>query len=312
MHLIILLYAVFGSSFVLGKMLLKFTTPMFLTGIRMTIGGAILLAYLLCYAHEHVKFKRKHLIWYAQMIFFGIYATYGLRFWALSYMPAAKTNFIYNISPFVSALFSYFLFNERLTCKKWAGLAIGCLGLMPVLLTSSTGEKAVGEIAFLSWPEIAVIVSVITHTYSWLVMRKMIKEKSYSPLMINGIIMVGGGLLALVTAWIFEGFFPVDTDHLGEFFGILGLIILLSNIICYNLYGWLLRHYTGTFLSFSGFLSPLFTAFYGWLFLSETVGWPFFLSCIIVFIGLYLFYQEELVQNRISENEPAMEQFDQE
>lgn len=228
------------------------------------------------------------------MIFFGIYITYTLRFWALNYMPAAKTNFIYNLSPFLSALFSFIVFNEKLSFKKWTGLGIGFLGLIPVLLSTSSPEQAIGEISFLSWPEIAVILSVATHTYSWIIMRKLVKEKSYSPMMVNGVSMTFGGLLALLTSFIIDGFAPIKAGYVGYFFGILGLIILLSNIICYNLYGWLLKRYTATFLSFAGFLSPLFTALYAWVLMSEVVTWHFYASCIIVFIGLYLFYQEEL------------------
>jgi drug/metabolite transporter (DMT)-like permease len=297
MILIIVLYALFGSSFVLGKLLLSYTTPLFLTGARMTIGGLILLSYLFFYAHEHFKFKRKHIYWYVQMIFFGIYITYSLRFWALNYMPAAKTNFIYNLSPFLSALFSYIVFSEKLSMKKWLGLAVGLVGLLPVLLSTSNLEQQVGEFSFLSWPELAVILSVATHTYSWIIMRKLVKEKSYSPMMVNGLSMTCGGILALITSLFIDGFAPITPGHIGYFFGILGMIILLSNIICYNLYGWLLKRYTATFLSFSGFLSPIFTALYGWIILGEVVTWHFYISCIIVFVGLYLFYQEELQES---------------
>lgn len=298
MILIVILYTLFGSSFVLGKMLLSYTTPLFLTGIRMSIGGLLLLSYLFFYAHEHFVFKRKHLFWYIQMILFGIYITYILRFWALNYMQAAKTNFMYNLSPFMSALFSYLFFNERLTAKKWFGLGIGLLGMLPILMTTSFNEQAIGEILFLSWPEIAVIISVATHTYSWIIMRKLVKQKSYSPMMVNGISMTCGGILALLTSYItYDGGPLIDTTHVWEFSVLLVLIIIISNIICNNLYGWLLKRYTATFLAFSGFLSPLSTAVFGWLLLGEKVTWHFYISCIIVFIGLYIFYQEELQES---------------
>lgn len=298
MMLIVLLYTLFGSSFVLGKMLLAYTTPLFLTGIRMSIGGSLLLAYLFFYAHEHLVFKRKHLFWYIQMILFGIYITYILRFWALNYMQAAKTNFMYNLSPFMSAFFSYLFFNERLSMKKWLGLGVGLIGMLPILMTTSFKEQAVGELLFLSWPEIAVIISVATHTYSWIVMRKLVKHKSYSPMMINGISMTFGGLLALMTSYAtYDGGPLIDTAHTWKFCVLLALIIVISNIICNNLYGWLLKRYTATFLAFSGFLSPLSTALFGWLLLGEKVTWHFYLSCIIVFIGLYIFYQEELQES---------------
>jgi len=294
MLLIIALYGLFGSSFVFGKMLLKYASPLFITGVRFSLGGLILLTYQYWHPSQHFKFRLKHMWYYAQMVILGILVTYVLRFWALSDLPAAKTNFLYNLSPFMSSLFSYFMFNEKMTNKKWLGLAIGCSGLLPVLISSSAAEDVVGGITFLSWPEIAIIVSVATHTYSWILMRKLVKEKSYSPMMVNGIVMTAGGLFALALSFITEGFSPVAAANIGKFTLTLAAIIGISNIICYNLYGYLLRQYTATFLSFAGFLGPLFTALYGWILLGEKVTWHFYLSSIIVFIGLYLFYQEEL------------------
>jgi len=292
MWLIVLLYALFSSSFVLGKMLLNYTSPIFLTGIRMTLGGSLLLAYQYFYARKNFCFKRKHIKYYLQLVLFGIYITYILRFWALDYMPSSKACFLYNISPFLSALYSYIFFKETMTRKQWIGLIIGFLGLIPMLLTTSPAESLIGEISFISWPELAILVSVATHSYSWIIMRKLIRDKSYSPTMVNGISMTAGGILASITSLFVEGFFPVS--HVVPFFGLLALIIFLSNIICHNLYGYLLKFYTTTFLSFAGFLSPLFGGLYGWMFLNEKIGWEFYLSTAIIFVGLYLFYQDEL------------------
>jgi drug/metabolite transporter (DMT)-like permease len=299
MFLIFLLYALFGSSFVLGKMALTCTTPFFLTGIRMTAGGLILLTYLYTYSRKELRFNWSHISWFAQMTFFGIYITYALRFWALGYMPAAKTNFIYNLSPFISALFSFTVLHEKLSSKKLIGLAIGLLGIIPILISSSGSEQTLGEFAFLSWPEIAAMISVATHTYSWIIMRKLVKEYNYSPMTVNGICMTSAGILGFFTSLYIDGPMPIKEGTFTYFFSVLTLVIIISNIICCNLYGWLLKKYTATFLSFAGFLSPIFTALYGWLLIGETVTWHFYLSCAIVFSGLYLFYQEELQDTSI-------------
>ena len=50
-------------------------------------------------------------------------------------------------------------------------------------------------------------------------------------------------------------------------------------------------------MSFAGFTTPLFTALFGWLLLGEIVTWPFYISFVIVLLGLLLFDQEELKQS---------------
>jgi len=292
MLLIILLYALFAGSFTLSKAILNYTTPTFLVGIRMLIAGTILLSYQYFHPQQQFQFKRKHLWYYAQITLFGIYFTYILRFWGLKYMPSSKASFLYNLSPFLSSYYSYLFFKEKITRKQWLGLAIGFIGLIPMLISTSPSEQAIGEWGYLSWPELAVILAVALHSYSWIIVRKLVREKSYSPMMINGISMASGGLLALFTSFVVEDTMrPVS--NLGTFVVLLGLIILISNIICHNLYGFLLKKYSATFLSFAGFMSPLFTALYGWLFLHETITWHFYLAAVIVFIGLLLFYQDE-------------------
>lgn len=292
MTLIILLYALFGSSFPICKVLLQYTTPLFLLGSRMLIAGPILLLYHSFIHKKLIHFKWKHLSYFVQLTIFGMYLNYSIRFWALHDLPASKVSFLFNLSPFFSALYSYFLFNERMTRIQWLGLAIGFTGMIPILLTTTLAEQKLGEFFLISWQELAILTSVALHSYCWILIRILVKDKQYTPMMVNGISMTCGGLMALATSMYFDGPFPV-TNVVG-FVKWSAAIILISNIICHNLYAYLLTRYTATFLSFAGFLSPLFSALYGWGLLGEKITWHFFASAILVLIGLYLFYKQEL------------------
>jgi len=72
------------------------------------------------------------------------------------------------------------------------------------------------------------------------------------------------------------------------------VIVIVSNLICHNLYGFLLKKYSPTLLSFAGFITPIFAALYGWLFLSEAISWQLMLSSLVIFLGLGIFYHDEL------------------
>lgn len=296
---VVILYALFAASIVGSKLLLPYTKPIFLTGARMLMGGVVLLAYQYFHPHQEFKFNKKDKWLYAQLIVFGIYITYILRFWALEYMPAFKTTFIYNLSPFLTALYCFFLFNENMSKKQWAGLSIGMIGLIPILIGCAPEECGLGEFLFISWPEIAVIISVATNSYSWIITRTLVKDKNYSPMMVNGISMTAGGLLALITSPFFEGFLPITNYAI--FFGYLTFIVIVSNIICHNLYGHLLRTHTPTLLSFAGFITPFFAAGYEWVLRGTHITWHFYASSAIVFVGLFLFYQDELRFQKIVE-----------
>lgn len=292
MTLIILLNALFASSFTMGKVLVAYAQPIFLTGIRMLLGGVLLLSYQFLYNKKHCKFDTNNIPLFIQAMLTGIYFNYILRFWALNYLTSSKTNFFYNLAPFFSSFYSYMLFDERMSKKQWMGLAVGLVGIAPMLIQGTDTESIAGGIWEISLPEIAVIISVLCHSYSWIVVRKLVRTHEYHPMMINGITMTSGGIFALLTSYMVEQQGTIADPF--TFCGWLLLVVLVSNIVCYSLYGHLLKTYTATFLSFAGFLSPLFSAFYGWAFLHEQITWHFYASASIVFVGLYVFYQDEI------------------
>ncbi len=299
MLLIVFLYAIFAATFSLGKIMLNYGPPIYLVGLRMFIAGLLLLFYQYFFTNQRLKFHWEHLSLYVQVVMFSIYIPYILRFWGLIYMPSYKASLLYNLGPFISYLLGYCFYKEKITWHKVIGLIIGFCGLLPTLMASAPTEEAAGGIAFMSWPELSIIASVSSLAYGWIVLRTLIKDHRYPPALVNGMSMFAGGLLALVTSHIFESRSCIIDS--GQFFVILALIILFSNVIGHNLYGWLLRFYTPTFMAFASFLTPIFAALYGWMFLGEAVAWHFYLSTIMVFSGLAIFYHGEMKEKDTKE-----------
>lgn len=296
MHIILvfLTFFIWSTCFTLGKTTLQYSPPIFLTGVRMFLAGVIILAFLAFFKKKDFKIQKHQFFPLILLSISAVYLTNIFEFWGLQFLTSAKACFIYSLSPFLSALFSYFQFNEKVTAKKLVGLLIGFVGFFPVLLNQSGAEELVGGLSFLSWPELALIVATVTSVYGWILLRKLGKEDGMSPLMANGSSMVLGGLFALVHSYFTENWNPIPVSNTMGFLQGVFMIILISNLVCYNLYGMLLKRFTATFLSFAGLMTPLFAAFFGWLILGETVSLSFYLSMAIIAFGLWLVYSEEL------------------
>ncbi len=297
MFYVLLLYALFASVFTIAKTGLTYVQPFFLVGTRMLLAGIILLSYQIFVKKQSLAFDRKTWGRLFLLAVFNIYLTNVFEFWGLRYLTSFKTCFIYSLSPFLSALFSYFLFSEKLTGKKWMGLLVGFLGFMPILVSQTSSEEQTGHLFFFSWAELSVMMAAICSVYGWIVLRQLVNEHQLSPLMANGMSMFVGGALALGHSAVVEDWQPFPVTNYPIFLECTILLILISNLICYNLYGSLLKSYSATFMSFAGFTTPLFTALFGWLLLGEIVTWPFYISFCIVLMGLVLFDQEELKQS---------------
>ncbi len=316
---ILLLYMLFASTFTLAKAVLDYVAPIFFIGMRMSIAGSLLLGYLYCCKPQLLRVKRKDVGLFARIIIFHIFFAYILEFWALQYVTSFKTSLLYNVSPFITALLSYSFFAHRLTWMQLIGLIIGFIGFMPMLLTHIPVEEIAGHIGVFSFPEIALLLAITASCYGWIIFKELVSKQDYSPLLVNGTGMFFGGMLAFLVSIFTENtadlirvsakeipifLSPYITDPwyysllMGLFYAI--ALILIANIICYNLYGQLLKRHSATFLSFAGFTTPLFAALFGWLFLGEVISLSFVISVCVIFCGLYLFYRDELKQPRRS------------
>ena len=303
MLLVILLFAMFASLFGLSKDTLNYSEPFFLIGSRMTFAGLVLLLNQHLFNRQAFYFKVTHLKIIFLLGFFNIYLTNVAEIWGIQHMISSKACLIYSISPFLTAIIAYFALKETLSLKKCVGLCIGFIGLVPIFMTQSTTTQFIGELSWISLPDMALLVAVFCSVCGWTLLKKVVNDYQYTPLMANGISMTLGGSLALLHSYLSgENWSPIPVTFIFPFIRNTIIMCVISNFICYNLYGYLLKRYSATFMSFAGLVTPFFASFFGWYFLEETITWHYAVSVVIFSIGLTIFYQEELKQEKFCIN----------
>ncbi|MCX5924478.1 MAG: DMT family transporter [Candidatus Dependentiae bacterium] len=296
MILIFLLYALLALTFTIGKMLLFYVPPIFLIALRMCIAGVLLLV-MNHFISGPAKIKRvADISIFALLSLIHVLIPFTTEFIALQSVAPSCAALMFNLSPFFSALFSYLYFDEKMTKKKWLGFAIGLGGIVYFLEP--------GTFSFACWhvsgmPYLLLLIAVVSGALGWIYVRMLVKDKGYSPLFVNGVAMLLGGIQAIPVSLYFEGSVSLPWDELKPFLLLLAAIILLANVIFYNLYGYLLKHYSATLLSFIGFVTPVFAALFDWILLGIGVSYGFFIAIAILGFGIYLFYQEELRQGYV-------------
>lgn len=297
MFLISFVFALWTSCFSFAKMALQYAPPIFFTGARMLLAGVILLIFLGIKNKQWPKLEKKHIIPILLLSVFSVYLTNVLEYYGLQRISASKTCFIYSLTPFFSALFSYIHFNEKMNPKKWLGMIIGFSAILPVLFS----QGGFADFTFITLAEIAVVGATFFSMYGWILIRILVKDDSISYVSANGFSMLIGGAIALLHSFFVDSWNPTPVTQGGGLTFLQGLlaIILISNIICFNLYGYLLKKYTATFLSFVGLLSPVFASFSEWIILGAPPSPIIILSSLVVIAGLWIVYQEELKQGYI-------------
>ena len=306
MLLVVLMYAMWSSVFPFGKLALEHSPPIFLTAFRMLLAGGILFGYLALRKKQALRLTKWQFGSLAILGFFSIYLTNILEFWGLQYLTAAKVCFIYSLSPFFAALFSYLHFKEKINRTKFFGFAIGFLGFIPVLTMQSGPDGFLSTFKGISYPELAIMGAALFSVYGWVLLRVVVKDSAVSPLAANGVSMLIGGAMALIHSFFVESWVPspLSEAHFGTCFKLVAIMTVISNIVCYNLYGFMLKKYTATFLSFMGLLSPIFASITSWILIGERPSWVIFCSTALLSTGLFIVYRAELRQGYIKKSSP--------
>lgn len=284
---VFILFALFASIFTLQKATLLYSEKFFLVGSRMFIAGIILLFYTTI-KYKNLHIKKEHITLLICLTIYNIYLTNILEIWGLSQIQSTKTCMIYSLSPFVSAVFGFYTLKETLNRNKIIGLSIG---LIAILL--NTEEIHTISKLHLNYAELAVLIAVLTSVYGWCLLKKLL-EYGYSPLLLNGISMLIGGILILIHSYIVgEKWEPIPVNNIILFTKITCVTCLISNIICYNLFGFLLKKFSITFMNFAGLSTPLFASIFGYVYLHEVITIWYYMSLLLLSIGLIIFYKEE-------------------
>jgi len=290
MWLLVIQNAAAAMSVILGKEALRYASPLFYIGSRMSIGGLIL---LVCYyaLYRTISIKKENIALLVQVMFFQFYLTYICDIYAISHLTTARISMLYALTPFIAALFSYWIFNERVTIKKAAGMIIGFIGIM---LIATVGKIQGHGNSIVSLAGALLSLGVVCNAYGSIILRVLVRERRCSPLLITALAMFGAGVCSLITAYLFEPKHVIAPVNIQMFMLILLAVVVFGNIVAHGLNGFLLKKYTATFMALAGFLYPIFGAFFGWLFFGESVTYVFFASVCMIAAGIYIFYHEEL------------------
>jgi drug/metabolite transporter (DMT)-like permease len=293
MWIVILMYALFASTFTVGKHILLITTPFFFTGVRMFSAGIVLLVIQLIRNPKSLRLPRKIIPHVLTLGVFNVFITNAFEYWGMQYIDSSKACLIYSLSPLFSITLSYFFFNEKMNTLKWLGIGVGFLGFIPIFLIAPVGDSLFKSLTI---PELSIIISALTSVVGWMTMKTIIKNHNYSFANANLYSFLIAGVIGFAISPCIENISPLPLYPLSTFIPELLFILLVHNVICYNLYSYSLTHFSVSFMTFAGFVCPIFAEFFGWFFLGESCSWLFFVSIGIIVSGLILYSKGEKQQ----------------
>ena len=300
---IILLYTLYGIVFILGKQALLFSKPIFLTGIRMLVAGIFsFILYRLWYHRISWSSITRYQAWYILLLgVFNVYLTNANESWSLQYLSTGKVAFIYNLSPFFSLIFCRFMFKEPITWQKVIGMVIAAISITPLLVENSNMDIIDSTLKFgpISLAEVIMIIAAAATAYGWVIMKYLMEQRSdFNSYFLNAVSFMIGGILCCVQAYYTESPPYVVAGYAGSFAFYMMSMMTIQNLVAYNFNAYVLKTHSPTLVILFSFVMPIITGVLGYLMLSEPLSAQFLICSAGVAIGLLIFYQEELAQEK--------------
>jgi len=292
---VLVTFFLLASAISANKVLLYTIAPTFFVGLRMLLAGLISVGWQE-WSGWHVTWRkvRRDIQQLTLVSVFTSFLPSILKAYGLKYMLSSKMTLLGSIDPFVAALYDYVFFSHPLTFNKLLGIIIGFVGVVILLFGNAPQEQSMEVIGRISKPEIAILVGVFILRYGWYLMQRLVRSDRYTPIQANGITMMISGILALGLSWFVDAYWIKESANVCTDSWLFFYTVVMGNVLGYGFYAHLLKRYNATYISLFGFSIPVFVTILGWLFLDEPITYTFVGAGLIIFVGMYIFYRQEI------------------
>jgi drug/metabolite transporter (DMT)-like permease len=276
MMLVVLIWALNLS---LIKLALKEIPPIPYNGIRLLFGSLFLVLWLLK-TEGNLSFQKEHIFKIILLSITG-YTLYQYCFIeGIALTTASNTAAIFGISPIMISLFSVFFKHERIKPIAWFGILLGFAGVYLTISGKSGGfhfnlKNLKGDLL--------ILLAVVLWAYYTVSARPLLKF--YSPLKFTTLTMTIGSLLFFpfsfkevihldystvsISAWLYLAY--------SGMFGLgVGLIMWFYSI----------KKVGGSQTAVYSNIQPVFSVFFAWLILAETIPPSLLAGASIILVGI--------------------------
>ena len=249
-----------SSAFSAVKLALEDAPPFLLLSFRFLVSGTIAVIIAVALGQRLPGQGRQ---WFAILVL-GLCQNslyLGLNFKAMTMIPAGLAAIIASSVPLIVALFSRFLFGERLSWLGHAGLAIGFAGVLLIMANRiSSGDSAIGLIL--------CVVGAAALASATLIVRGV--DLGSGLLMVVGLQMLVGSMSLAPIVYLLED--PANVRLTASLVAAFLYITIIPGVIATLLWFHLVRRVGATQAAAYHFLNPAFGVIIASLLLAESIS----------------------------------------
>lgn len=261
-----------GSSFAVVKMGLPYSSPLLLAALRFILAGIIMGIVVIILKRPFPTSKGN----WIKLFLIGSLQTAGVMgciFMSLRTITASESSILTFTNPLFVVIFGTLFLKTNYKIYQWVGVLIGLIGV-----SITMGMQFEFEIGILFG-----ILSAVFWAFATLLVKKW--GEVFDTWVLSAFQMFFGGLILLIGSFTFEKPFFILNGHS---FLILLWLSIMSSIVQFAVWYYLLQKSDPGKTSAYLFLAPFFGVITGWLLLGEPLYPSLIVGGLLIIIGIYL------------------------
>lgn len=283
--LLILTVAGWGANISLVKVLTESYDVLMIASLRMTL-AAFVITLTLIWSRMKINLRQISLSQWLRFLVCAACMVYGnqlLFVSGLEHASATNAAVITALGPLVASLLAAFVFRERLTRSRIAGVALGFGGVLVVVLGSS---KAALQTA--GWGDFLLFLATLSFIAGSLMIQNLARH--FSSLLITAIIYLAGSAMLLAHTALWSPLqFTVDTVFPG-FWPVVLLVVsgIVSTAICNMFWNRAIAELGAARTSMFQYWLPVFGFGFAVILLGEPFAWVQLFGLAGILLGTWL------------------------
>ncbi|AZJ35849.1 EamA family transporter [Tenacibaculum singaporense] len=275
----IAIYVIWGSTYLLNKIVVTEVSPLLLAAIRFSISGALIMLIAKLLKRE-IKVTKKQFLNSAIAGFLFLVYGNGMFVWALKFVDSGFGALLAATQPLFVLLLLRLIDGKKMQRQSIIGVVLGIIGMY---LLVSQNEITTSKDMLIG---IFMIFScVLSWSYGSVFVAKATLPKNF--FVSTGYQMLfAGGLLFTASLLLDENWSsPLDWSFKAQ--GAMFLLIVFGSIVAFTSFNYLLKIVPTEKVSTSAYVNPVVALFLGWYFLDETLTTQSVIASIILLSGVY-------------------------
>ncbi|MFD1316234.1 DMT family transporter [Namhaeicola litoreus] len=283
----IAIYVIWGSTYLLNKIIVGEVSPLYLGAIRF-ISAGILIFIISKILKYNLVVSQRQLI--NSVIAGFLFLTYGngVFVWALKYVDSGFAALLASTQPIFVLLLMRLLYQQKILPKAIIGVVLGVLGM--VLLVNQQGlnlheNSLVGILMIFS--------CVLSWSYASVFVAK--NEMPVNYFVSTGYQMISGGIMLLLASLLLgEDWLPPNLWSTASVWSMI-LLVIFGSIVAFTSFNYLLKVVSTEKVSTSAYVNPVIALILGWYILDEKLSFQSIIAALILLTGVYFINRKKRI-----------------